>query len=62
MTKTPIAAQDLRRRIYLKAKADKAWHFQAPTDAWAQGQGFGWKRWSRPWPFACHVPKVDPAQ
>ena len=27
MTKTPITVQDLRRRIYLKAKADKAWRF-----------------------------------
>ena len=27
MTKTPIKVQDLRRRIYLKAKADKAWRF-----------------------------------
>ena len=27
MTNTPIKVQDLRRRIYLKAKADKAWRF-----------------------------------
>lgn len=27
MTKTPIELQDLRRRIYVKAKADKAWRF-----------------------------------
>ena len=27
MIKTPIKVQDLRRRIYLKAKADKAWRF-----------------------------------
>jgi RNA-directed DNA polymerase len=27
MTKTPTELQDLRRRIYLKAKADKAWRF-----------------------------------
>lgn len=27
MIKTPIEVQDLRRRIYLKAKADKAWRF-----------------------------------
>ncbi len=27
MIKTPITVQDLRRRIYLKAKADKAWRF-----------------------------------
>ena len=33
MTKPSIGLQDLRRRIYLKAKADQ--------------KGFGWKRWSR---------------
>ena len=27
MTKAPISLQDLRRKIYLKAKADKAWRF-----------------------------------
>ena len=27
MIKTPTKVQDLRRRIYLKAKADKAWRF-----------------------------------
>jgi RNA-directed DNA polymerase len=27
MTKTPISVQDLRRRIYLKAKAEPAWRF-----------------------------------
>ena len=27
MTKTPISLQDLRRRIYVKAKAEKAWRF-----------------------------------
>lgn len=27
MTKTPIELQDLRRRMYLEAKADKAWRF-----------------------------------
>jgi len=27
MTKTPIKLQDLRRKIYTKAKADKAWRF-----------------------------------
>ena len=41
MTKTPITVQDLRRRIYLKAKADEAWRFQAPTDACAPRPGFG---------------------
>ena len=33
MIKASIDLQDLRRRIYLKAKADT----------------FGWKRWSRRW-------------
>jgi len=27
MIKTPISLQDLRRRIYVKAKADKSWRF-----------------------------------
>ena len=27
MTKTSISLQDLRRRIYLKAKADQNWRF-----------------------------------
>ena len=27
MIKAPISLQDLRRKIYLKAKADKAWRF-----------------------------------
>ena len=34
MRKAPIELQDLRRRIYVKAKAEP---------------GFGWKRWSRSW-------------
>jgi RNA-directed DNA polymerase len=27
MTKTPISVQDLRRRIYVKAKAEPTWRF-----------------------------------
>src|ERR1700682_2264363 len=27
MTKTPISLQDLRRRLYIKAKAEPAWRF-----------------------------------
>ena len=27
MTKTPISLQDLRRRIYVKAKAEPSWRF-----------------------------------
>ena len=41
MTKSPITLQELRRRIYVKAKAEKSWRFLR--------QGFGWKRWSRRW-------------
>ncbi len=37
MTKTTIGLQDLRRRIYAKAKAE------------ASRSGFGWKRWSSRW-------------
>ena len=38
MIKTSITLQDLRRRIYLKAKADKSWRVLPDV---------GWKRWSR---------------
>ncbi len=41
MTKAPINLQDLRRRIYVKAKAKSSWCFQR--------RGFGWTRWSRQW-------------
>ena len=44
MTKSPITVQELRRRIYVKAKAEKSWRFLR--------QGFGWKRWSRRWMYA----------
>jgi RNA-directed DNA polymerase len=27
MTKTPISVQDLRRSLYIKAKAESAWRF-----------------------------------
>ena len=30
MTKSPITLQELRRRIYVKAKAEKSWRFFAP--------------------------------
>ena len=40
MIKAPIDLQDLRRRLYDKAKAEPA----------ARGrQGFGWDRWSKRW-------------
>jgi hypothetical protein len=42
MIKAPIRLQDLRRRIYVKAKAEPSWRF-------CQRRGFGWKRWSSQW-------------
>lgn len=45
MTKTPISLQDLRRRIYVKAKAEPAQRSQRRS-------GFGWKRWSRNWLYS----------
>ena len=51
MTKASINLQDLRRRLYVKAKAETSWkfrglyvHVRAPNR-----QGFGWARWSRGW-------------
>ena len=51
MTKASIDLQDLRRRIYVKAKAETSWklwglyvHVRARNR-----QGFGWARWSRGW-------------
>jgi hypothetical protein len=41
MIKTPISLQDLRRRLYDKAKAEPSWRLQR--------QGFGWKRWRQRW-------------
>ncbi len=38
MTKASIDLQGLRRRIYVKAKAEPSWRFMR--------QGFGWNRWS----------------
>ena len=40
MIKTPINLQDLRRKIYTKAKAEPAAR---------KRRGFGWDRWSRRW-------------
>ena len=39
MTNSPIHLQDLRRRVYVKTKAEPPWRLQC--------RGFGWKRWSR---------------
>ena len=44
MTKASISVQDLRRRIYIKAKAEPALRFRT-----RKRNGFGWKRWSRQW-------------
>ena len=41
MRKAPIDLQDLRRRLYVKEKAEPSLRFQR--------RGFGWKRWSRRW-------------
>jgi hypothetical protein len=47
MIKAPIGLQDLRRRIYAKAKAEPSWRF------WnKKRQGFGWKRWSSQWLYS----------
>src|SRR5262245_17447905 len=47
MMKTPINLQDLRRKIYAKAKVDKAWRFWGLRAR--QRRGFGWARWSKRW-------------
>ena len=52
MTKASIDLQDLRRRIYGKAKAEPSWRFwglQAHLAHAQKRQGFGWERWSRRW-------------
>jgi len=48
MTIPPIGLQDLRRKIYAKAKSEPPWR-SART---ASRSGFDWKRWSRRWPHA----------
>jgi hypothetical protein len=51
MTKASIDLQDLRRRIYVKAKAETSWKFRGLyVHVRARNrQGFGWARWSRGW-------------
>ena len=41
MTKASIGLQDLRRRIYVKAKAEPSWRFwgQAPVGACSEAKG-----------------------
>ena len=48
MTKAPINLQDLRRSLYVKAKAEPAWRFWGLMRA-RKRKGFGWQRWSRSW-------------
>ena len=49
MIKAPIDLQDLRRRLYDKAKAEPAWRFRRHLMRARGRQGFGWDRWSRGW-------------
>jgi hypothetical protein len=41
MIKPSISLQDLRRKIYLKAKADKTWRLNAVASAGTDGVGPG---------------------
>jgi hypothetical protein len=41
MIKASINLQDLRRKIYIKAKTESTWRFAR------QRKGFGWDRWSK---------------
>lgn len=45
MIKAPVNLQELRRRIYAKAKAEPSWRFWGNK----KREGFGWKRWSSAW-------------
>ncbi len=44
MIKAPIKLQDLRRRIYVKAKAEPSWRFSAEVSAGSGGVGDGCTR------------------
>ena len=46
MTKSPITLQELRRRIYVKAKVEKPWRFCAKVSAGSDGVGDGSTRLS----------------
>src|SRR5712675_3348108 len=46
MTKASIDLQDLRRRLYVKAKAEPSWWFCGLAQ---KRKGFGWERWNRRW-------------
>ena len=39
MIKASVSLQELRKKIYLKAKSDKTWNDMC----------FGWNRWSSAW-------------
>ncbi len=56
MIKTPMCLQDLRRRIYAKAKTEPSWRFWAKA---RQRQGFGWKRWSSRWLYEAREESVS---
>ena len=56
MIKASISLQDLRRKIYLRAKSDKTWRFWGLYELVSETyrpmrkrHGFGWNRWSRAW-------------
>jgi hypothetical protein len=61
MIKASISLQDLRRKMYLKAKSEKTWRFWGYLKDWVEKKvrrhlmrarklcGFGWDRWSRVW-------------
>ena len=44
MIKASINLQDLRRKIYIKAKTESTWRFWG---LFVQRKGFRWNRWSR---------------
>jgi len=46
MIKASIGLQDLRGRLYVKAKAEPSWRFWGCAQ---KRKGFGWERWNRRW-------------
>ncbi len=55
MIKAPIRLQDLRRSLYVKAKAEPLWRFWVDKKIRRhlmrarERKGFGWRRWSSDW-------------
>ena len=51
MIKTPIGLQELRRKLYAKAKAEPHWRFWGLCHLIRarKRQGFGWELWSTQW-------------